>query len=166
MENRKANWKGEPFMRTQEAAKLILEEEQRPLSSREIAKRALERKMVISNSKDPVFSHATTIDKNIRDGVYNRPQLVFIHSPKGRLIGLPSWETEIPAGRERKPEEKEIVLRVPHDLYGKIELAAHAQLADSFNDTLLVIIRAGLTAVSETIKVRIMNQLQTLGSSS
>ena len=122
--------------------------------------------MVSSNSKNPVFSHATTIEKNIRDGIYNRPQLVFIHSPKGRLIGLPSWETQIPPDLERKPEEKEIVLRVPHDLYGKIELAAHAQLADSFNDTLLVIIRAGLSAVSDTIKARIINQLQTLESTS
>lgn len=153
-------------MKIQEAAKLILEEEQRPLSSREIAKRALERKMVSSNSKNPVFSHATTIEKNICDGIYNRPQLVFIHSPKGRLIGLPSCETKTPPISERKPEEREIVLRVPHDLYGKIELAAHAQLADSFNDTLSVIIRAGLSAVSDTIRARIIHQLQTLESSS
>jgi hypothetical protein len=48
-------------MTIQEAAKQILEEEQRPLNSREIANRALERKMVFSNSKNPIFSHATTI---------------------------------------------------------------------------------------------------------
>jgi hypothetical protein len=152
-------------MTIQQAAKQILEEEQRPLNSREIAKRALERKMVFSNSKEPIFSHATTIEKNIRGGIYNKPKLIFIHSPKGRLVGLPSWEVKMPVSPQRKPEPKEIVLKVPPDLYGKIELAAHAQLADSFNDTLILIIQSGLAAVSEIIKERIMNQLQTLESS-
>ncbi len=58
-------------MTIQEAAQKILEEAGKPLRSKEIAAIALERHMVISNSKDPISSHASTIDKNIRDGVYN-----------------------------------------------------------------------------------------------
>jgi hypothetical protein len=150
-------------MKMQEAAKQILEEAQKPLSSKEIAKRALERKMVTSNAKDPIFSLYTTIEKNIRDGIYNDPKLVKIHTPgEGHLIGLPSWEGRIPVGTQRVPERKDITVTVPLELLNKIELAAHAQLADSFNGTMILIIEAGLAAVSETIKERIMEQLLTL----
>jgi len=54
---------------------------------------------------------------------------------------------------------------VPLDLLNKIELAVGAQLADSFNNTTIVIIQAGLAAVSETIKERIMGQPATLKKS-
>jgi hypothetical protein len=153
-------------MKMQEAAKQILEEAQKPLSSKEIAKRALERKMVASNAKDPIFSLYTTIEKNIRGGIYNNPKLVKIHTPgEGHLIGLPSWEDRIPVGTQRVPERKEIAVTVPLDLLNKIELAVRAQLASSFNDTMILIIQAGLVAVSEAIKERIMEQLSTLEKS-
>ena len=153
-------------MKMQEAAKQILEEAQKPLSSKEIAKRALERKMVISNAKAPIFSLYTTIDKNIRGGIYNDPKLVFIHTPgEGRLIGLPSWEDQKPVATQRAPERKDIAITVPLDLSNKIELAVRAQLADSFNNTMILIIQAGLAALSETIRERIMEQLSTLKKS-
>ncbi|MBW1715981.1 MAG: hypothetical protein JRJ77_09180 [Deltaproteobacteria bacterium] len=76
-------------MTIQEAVFDILNEVGRPLSSRELAKIALDRGMVTSYAKDPVQSHAQTIEKNIRDDVYNRPKLIFIPTAQGRLIGNP-----------------------------------------------------------------------------
>lgn len=43
-------------MTTQEAAKIILEEAGKPISSKEIAKIALERRLVVSSAQDPVQS--------------------------------------------------------------------------------------------------------------
>jgi len=83
-------------MTIQKAVHIILSKLNKPLSSRRLAKMALDRHMVVSNSMDPVFSMATTVEKNIRDGIYNHPQLVFIQSPRGRLIGLPGRETPPP----------------------------------------------------------------------
>ena len=61
-------------MTIQEAAYQILKELGKPLGSRDIARIALEKNMVTSTAQDPTQSHAQTIEKNIRDGIYNKPK--------------------------------------------------------------------------------------------
>jgi oligopeptide/dipeptide ABC transporter ATP-binding protein len=122
------NWQtnkkgGEKAMMTiQEAAYKILEEAGKPLTSKEIAVIALNKHMVISNAKDPPFSLASTIDKNIRDGIYNKPRLKFDHTPQGRKIRLPSWELNPPAS-SGPPFGTigyvELKAKIPSDLFEK-----------------------------------------------
>lgn len=78
-------------MTIQQAARKILEEHGSPLDSRSIARRALEMGFAQSSARDPVQSLAQTLEKNIRDGTYNRPELKFVHQAGRRLIALPEW---------------------------------------------------------------------------
>ncbi len=149
-------------MRIQEAARNILEEFGKPLSSREIARIALERRMVFSRAKDPIFSHASSIEKNIRGDVYNKPKLIFIRGPQGRLIGLPSWEGKFPTSAHAysKPTEYiELRVRIPADLFEKVQLAGQAKLASNFDEIVAVLLKKGLSAVAEDIKRRLLKQL-------
>jgi len=149
-------------MTMQEAAHKILEESGKPLSSREIARIALERHMVDSRAKDPPFSLATTIEKNIRGDVYNKPKLIFMRGPQGRLIGLPSWEGK-PAqsfDTQTKPNEyMELRARIPADLFEKVQLARQAKLAGSFDEMVTVLIKKGIAALAPDIKKGLLHQL-------
>ena len=146
-------------MKVQEAAYRLLQEEGRPLSSRELARRALERGMVTSASSDPVFSIASTIEKTIRDGRYNRPELVFVQSGSGRRVGLPSWKPRsVPAG----PERRLVTIQIPGDLAEKITLAAQARLAPTFEATTALLLRRGLAAAAPEIKRAVLRQLDML----
>ena len=62
-------------MTIQEAAHDILNELGKPVSSKKLSRIALDRRMVTSVAKDPVQSHAQTIEKNIQDDIYNQPKL-------------------------------------------------------------------------------------------
>ncbi len=149
-------------MTTQEAAYRILEEVGRPLSSKEIAGIALDRHMVYSNAKDPIISHASTIDKNIRDDVYNKPRLIFIHGPEGRLIGLPSWELNLTAssGPPRKPNGyMELKAKIPSDLFEKIQLAGQAEVAGDFDELVAFLLKKGLLASADEIKKGVLRRL-------
>ncbi|MFQ5442011.1 MAG: HTH domain-containing protein [Thermodesulfobacteriota bacterium] len=157
-------------MTIQEAADQLLREEGQPLKSREIAKLALDRGLVYSNAKNPVFSHASTIEKNIRDEIYNRPKLVFIHTQAGRVIGLPEWsnETESSLPLSESPavispvRTKNMSLKLPTNLYEKIELAAHAKIADTLEDTIILILKKGLSELTPAIKEGLTSQLRKL----
>ncbi len=154
-------------MTIQEAAQKILEEFGRPLGSKEIAGIALERRMVFSNAQDPAQSHAQTIEKNIRGGVYNKPRLVFIHGEKGRMVGLPSWETKTspaPHNASMATDSKELKARVPSELLQKIQLATQAKLAKTFDETVTVLLRKGLSAVAPDIKRGLLQQLDEFNS--
>lgn len=150
-------------MTAQEAAHTLLNEIGRPMTSRELAKMALDRHMVVSNSKDPVFSLASTVEKNIRDGVYNHPALTFISSPAGRLVGLPGWEKVPPMhSPSLTPRTKEFTARIPEDLLDQIQLAVQAKLAESFDGTVAHLLRSGLAMAAPTIKDGLMKQLHKL----
>ncbi len=146
-------------MKVQEAAYRLLTDEGRPLSSRELARRALERGMVTSASSDPVFSIASTIEKTIRHGRYNRPELVFVRSASGRRVALPAWKPRsVPAG----PERRMVSVQIPADLVEKITLAAQARLAPTFDATTALLLRRGLAAAAPEIKQAVMRQLDAL----
>ena len=147
-------------MTIQEAASNILNEVGKPLSSRELAKMALERGMVTSYAKDPTQSHAQTIEKNIRDDVYKRPKLILIHNPQGRLIGLPMWENleQMTAGND-SATFKELKAKCPVEIFEKIRLAEQAKLAKDFDETVTLLLKKGLSAVAPEIKKGLIQQL-------
>jgi hypothetical protein len=146
-------------MTIQEAAHNILKEFGNPLNSKKIARTALERGMVDSVAKDPVQSHAQTIEKNIRDDFYNKPRLIFIPSPQGRLIGLPEWEGKSSQGVNRHDEYMELRAKIPADLFEKVQLAKQAKLANSFDEIVAFLLKKGLSAVAADIKKGLLHQL-------
>lgn len=155
----------EDMMTSQEAAHKILDEIGQPLSSKEIAKIALDRRMVSSIAQDPIQSHAQTIEKNIRDDIYNNPKLVFVNSSRGRLIGLPVWDSV----RSCAPDKRiinlsELRAHVPTELLEKLRLAERAKLKNSFDETVSFILTKGLSILSPEIKKGLMEQLDSLNS--
>lgn len=103
------------------------------------------------------------MEKNIRDGIYDEPRLIFIHNERGRrLIGLPSWKNGQPGHESSVSDFKEIKFDIPATLLDKIQLAAQAKIADSFDDTLIKILQMGLTAMGSEIKEGLVQQLNKL----
>jgi len=149
-------------MTMQQAAFEILKAENRPLLATEIAKRVLEQGLKASDAKDPINSFAQTLEKNIRDGIYNDPKLVFIHSLHGRLVGLPSWEKQETVTATNLPKTQEIKLQVPVELFEKIQLATQAKVANSFEETLILILKNGLSTIAPKIKEGLAQQLKKL----
>jgi hypothetical protein len=148
-------------MTIQEAARIIIEEFGKPMLSKDISKIAIDRGMVSSNAMDPINSLAQTLDKNIRSGVL--PRLIFIGGPRrGRLIGLPSWEGK-PILSEHKYDKSadfvELKARIPADMLEKVHLATQAKFASSFDETIIILLRKGLTAVAPEIRKRLLDQL-------
>ena len=153
-------------MTIQEAAFQILEEMGKPISSKEIAKIALNRHMVSSSAQDPIQSHAQTIEKNIRDGIYNNPKLVFLNTPQGRLVGLASWNSsgDSVTNITSVQDLRELKVYIPAELFEQIKLAEQAKLKTDFNTTVAFILTKGVTVLSTEIKERLMAQLNTLDS--
>jgi uncharacterized Zn finger protein len=152
-------------MTIQKAAYKILEEMCKPISSKEIARIALDRRMVSSTAQDPIQSHAQTIEKNIRDGVYNNPKLVFLNSSQGRLIGLPVMNSVHSSAPDKKiPNLSELRVHVSTELLEKIKLAEQAKLKNSFDETVSFILTKGLSILSPEIKKGLMEQLDSLNS--
>ncbi|MBM4273630.1 MAG: hypothetical protein FJ134_04090 [Deltaproteobacteria bacterium] len=149
-------------MKIHEAAYKILDEFGKPLASREIVRIALDRGMVFSVAKDPVFSMATTIEKTIRDEIYNKPRLIFIKGHKGRLIGLPGWESKSAhsINDNRATNYVELRAKIPAGLFEKIQLASQAKLANSFDEMLIFLLEKGLLAVAPEIKRGLLQRLE------
>jgi hypothetical protein len=148
-------------MNAQAAAYRILEETGSPLPSREIAEVALDRGLVSSNSKDPVHSIATTIEKNIREGRYNEPELVFQQSGSKRLIALPSMQNG--ETHNSGDQKTRIQVKLPKKLLDQIQLARRAQIGESLDDTIEVLLREGLSEVAPEVKKRLIRQLEEIG---
>jgi len=152
-------------MTAQEAAYKILNEEQKPLQSRKIAEIALNKGYVASSSKDPVFSIATTIEKNIRDKRYNSPHLVFLHTRDGRKIGLPSMEEAGETESTTDPNQnfgakKRVSVELPEEIIERIQLASQAKLTANFDDTVALLLQKGLSVSAAEIRKRLLRQLE------
>lgn len=151
-------------MTIQEAAHQILNKEQHPLDAKTIAKLALAQGLVPSAAQDPVASLAQTLEKNIRDDVYNRPRLIFIHEGRRRLVSLPgSGAQDKPAlAKSSFPETQQLSIRIPSELMNKIQLAEQAKIGANFDDSVAILIREGLRVVAPRIKEAIESQLKEL----
>ena len=143
----------------QKAAHQILEEEGKPISSKEIARIALERGLVISIAKNPIQSHSQSIEKNIRDGDYNVPKLVFIQHNSGRLIGLPAWTKK---NITLQPKSKRISIEIPTELEESIQLAYHAGIKNTFEETVVSVLEKGLLIIAPKIKEGMAERLKKL----
>ncbi len=146
-------------MKVQEAAFKILGSEGRPLPSRELARLALMKGWVTSASQDPVFSIASTIEKNIRSGTYNRPELVFVPTVTGRQVGLPNWR---PQGLAPVQARKMTSVQIPADLAEKVRLATHARVAPDFESALAFLLKKGLSAAAPEIREAMLRRLDEL----
>jgi len=146
-------------MTANEAAVVILQEEKKPLHSKEIAKRALDRGLVSSNAKDPVTSFAQTLEKNIREDIYNNPKLIFISSSRGRLIGLPSMNGGTSTKVEYANQTQAVTLKLPVEIVERIQLASHAKIANTFEETVILLIKRGLSAVANDVRKGLTTRL-------
>jgi hypothetical protein len=149
-------------VKVNEAAVSVLQYEKQPLNSKEIARRAIDQGLVSSTAKDPVASIAQTLEKNIRGEIYNHPKLVFISSPRGRLVGLPSMNGEVSALSGAPSHQQTVALKLPIDLIERIQLASHAKIANSFDDTIVLLIKKGLVAVAADVRRGLTMQLNKL----
>ncbi len=150
-------------MKVQQVAHDILKEKNTPMSSKELAKVILNKGLISSNAKDPIQSFASTLERNIRDGVYNKPKLVFISKERGqRLIGLPSWkkaENNVPT---YSVSYQELRLRIPSTLFEKIQWASQAKIANSFDETVVKLLEAAIEVMSTEIREGIEKQINIL----
>lgn len=153
-------------MTINEAAVEILKEKNKPLSSTEIATIAFNRKLISSNSKTPIKSLAYTIDKNIREGFYNNPRLVFINTSQGRMIGLPEWKNNNLSIdlQNSKSNFQKITISIPVNIIENIKLAHQARIAETFDETFIYILNEGISKVANIIKENISKQLEGLNN--
>lgn len=148
-------------MKIQQAAHQILTKSGLPATSRELAEKALAKGLVSSNSKTPIQSLAATLEKNIREGAYNDPELTFLYTNKGRLIGLPSMrQPDLTDAQSAKEAYRTLTVKIPGNLAKQVELAAQAGLADSFDDTVTLLLRKGISAVTDKIKEGVLKRLE------
>lgn len=151
------------MMTAQEAAERILRELKAPTSAKEIARLALERGLLRSGAKKPIDSLAQTIEKNIRDGVYNKPELRFVYGPSGRTVALPEWGNPAVIASTQEPM-KEISVRIPADLLEEVQLAAYAKLSGTLDETFAVLLKRGLASVAPQVRETLMARVSKLGS--
>lgn len=145
-------------MTIQQAAARILKEHGAPMKSRDIARIALERGWVTSTAKDPIQSLAATIDKNVRDGTYNSPRLVFVSTPSRRQVGLPGQDVDSANTAQRKS----VTINLPRQLADQLDLAARAGLAESFDETVALVVRKGLKGLGADIRSGLLAKLEGL----
>lgn len=155
-------------MRIQEAAEIILKEIGDWTSPHEVARIALERGMVTSWAKDPIFSHATTLLKHIRyDGIYNNPKLCAMGSPK--LIGLPSWlnrtkensQTYL-AMEQHERSTSRLNVQIPAKMMLQIEMALNAGIGKNLDAVVACLLKKGLQAEASQIRNVFMKELDAL----
>ena len=152
-------------MTLQKIAHAILSEEGRLLSTRELTITALEKGLWHSDAKDPVSSGAASLDKNVRYGVYNTPELKFFYVEGRRKLGLPKWDEEpATATAPSQPRTKELTIRVPTEVLEHIEFAAQAKVMDTFEETVVLILTEGLSVMAPEIKKRLMEKLNKFGN--
>lgn len=153
-------------MTIQEAAQKVLSEEGRPLPSKEIGKRALERGWVQSGARDPVMSMAQTIEKNIRDIAYNDPPLTFIHVNGRRMIGLMEWkngeQVEVFSKHRTAPARTELRISFPADLARQLQLAAFADPSWRTETIVVSAVEEWMRAKKDTIRKRVLEQVDQL----
>ncbi len=150
-------------MTIQEAAYSLLQKAGNPMSSKILARLALDQRMVGSTARDPVQSLAQTLEKNVRGGTYNNPTLKFVHTSSGRLLSLKTWGDErevIETSTKRLIQNVSITL--PEETYRQVQLAHQAKIADSIEETTVVLLRQGLSMLAPKIKEGLMKQLKQL----
>ena len=145
----------------QQAAALLLGEQQKPLKSKELARLAQERKLVApSMAKDPIQSLSQVLERNIRLDKGNKPRLVFVETEEGRCIGLPEWyeKKEI----ESTATQETIQIALSEDIMNKIKLYQGSFGVISIEETIIQLVKKGLNATSKELIDRLKVELEEL----
>jgi hypothetical protein len=157
-----------------EAAHKVLREAGRPLPSKEVARRVLS-KGYHSNAQSPVDSIAQTLEKNIRDKVYNRPELQFVQTTSGRMISLPdrlnaksgtgngkpgSADPRLENGMQGATDHQTSMIALPSRLLSKIDLCVQVGLGPSREIVAAQMLLRGLEAASEEIGVAVRDHIR------
>lgn len=151
-------------MTAQHAAHKILIESRKPLSATEIARVALDRKLVVSVAKTPVASIAQTLEKNVRERSRNNPALRFVYEANRRLLALPEWEGNAELGQVVAESSSGIELKacIHRDLLEQVQLAVQSRIAAGYNDTVALLLRRGLATEAAHIREGLLKQLKQL----
>lgn len=152
----------EQVVTIQQAANRLLQESQQALSARELAASALDRQLVYSSARDPINSLAQTLEKNVREEVYNNPPLKFVHQGGKRLLALPEWVVE-PKAESAPRDMTRFTMDVSPALARDLQLAVQAGLADTSEEAFVLFAKRGLSAASAEIKEAIMSKLEQFG---
>lgn len=144
-----------------EAAVIILSEENKPLSSRDIALEILNRNMVISKAKDKCSSIAATILKTINYRDIEIPICYWNDSSRNKLIGLKEWKEnklksniteDYNASKDQKYTEEKSTIMIPKRIEEKLRFTYNANLKDSYDEHVIYIIEKGLEASEDEVK--------------
>jgi hypothetical protein len=155
---------GERFMTMQRAAERLLKEAGCAMPSRQLAELALARGFVSSTAKDPVHSLAQTLEKNIRDQLYNDPPLRFVQTDKGRMLGLVEWPDPVsPSGAT---QETTVSINLPQPLMDALGLAVQAKLASTHSEALVLFAQEGIAHYAPAIRSAIEAQLKQISPDS
>jgi len=136
-------------MSSHEAAVQVLGDCTKPMSSRDLAKEILKRKLVSSSALDPVYSVAQTIEKFIR----TKPDgpLVFTKVDRERLVTLTSRKTN---------GNRMLSVNIPTDVYNSIALVQQANLAPTFDEATVLLLKTGLKQMIPEIKESLNRMLE------
>lgn len=151
-------------MTAQHAAHEILTESRKPMSATEIARVAIERKLVLSVAKKPVVSIAQTLEKNVRKRSRNNPELRFVKESNRRLLALPEWEENPEFGQVAAELSSRVELKacVHRDLLEQVQLAVQSRIAAGHDDTVTLLLRRGLATEAAHIREGLLKQLKEL----
>lgn len=129
----------------------------------------LKKAMVRSNASDPIASLAQTIEKNIRDKVYNHPILEFVPTLEGRLIGIPTQERMHGNPRLPKVDRRAVRDAIPADarefmelsarLVNKADLLVMIGLAPTKESALDMVLTRGFDAMKDEIAAGLRDHL-------
>lgn len=129
-----------------------------PMSSKNIAKEALEKSLIESNAKDPIQSLANTIDKMIREKTTNRLKYV----DNSKLVDISDINLKNTDENTHTSQYKEIKVYLTLEQYKIIEVMKSIGFSATEREILQEIISSGLKALKPDIEEKIKNTLTQL----
>ena len=142
----------------QQAAAKLLAEYRKPLKSKDLARIAIEKALVApSLAKDPVQSLSQTLERNIRLNKGNKPKLMFVETNEGRAIALPEWYEE--RKEEASVERENVEIAFSEDLMNKIKIYQTSFNLDGMEETIIQLVKKGLSATSKELIDRLKIEL-------
>jgi len=141
----------------QKAAALILEEQERPMTAKELAAEALRRHLVTSRATRKIESLAGTLTKNIRTITSNDPELKTINGPDGTsYIGLPGHNESMIS---QQPNLERITIYIPSNLKEKVTMIVSSDIKPSEDDIYSWLLESGIEYRKEEIREHMNNKM-------
>lgn len=155
----------------QQAAAIILREENKPIKAKVVAKRALEKGMVSTSAKDPIASMSQTLERNIRMDTGNMEpnRLKFVNTKEGRCIGLyevdySAYEHENVKNEKAKGKDDNVAqlvkIYLTKDILKKVRIYELSENHVNIEDAIISLIKIGLLSTSEDILEKLKSELE------